>query len=103
MGEGSSVAVSCYVGHRCGSDPALLRLWLQPVSVGPIGPLAWDFPYTAGVALNIKNQTKPNQTKRKQKGYILFSLYAPCKLTWNLGFWTQPTEEYNAYSVFIGT
>ena len=27
--KGSGVALSCGVGHRCGSDPALLWLWFR--------------------------------------------------------------------------
>ena len=29
----------------------MLWLWLRPVAVAPIGSLAWEFPYAAGVAL----------------------------------------------------
>ena len=31
--KGSSVAVSCGVGRRCGSDPMLLWLWRRPVEL----------------------------------------------------------------------
>ena len=43
--------MSCDVGHRRGSDPVLLWLWCRPVAVAPIGPLAWESPYTTGAAL----------------------------------------------------
>ena len=43
--------MSCDVGHRCGSDPALLWLWRRPVTTVPIRPLAWEPPYAAGAAL----------------------------------------------------
>ena len=33
--------MSCCVGHRHGSDLALLCLWCRPAAVAPIGPLAW--------------------------------------------------------------
>ena len=52
LGYGSSVAVSCGVGHRCGSDPACHR----PAAVALIRPLAWEPPYIAGAAL--KSKTK---------------------------------------------
>ena len=42
--------VSCGVGCRHGSDPALLWLWRRPAAITPIGPLAWEPPYAAGVA-----------------------------------------------------
>ena len=50
-GQGSSVSVSCGVGHRCGSDPSLLRLWHRLAAIAPIGPLAWEPSYAVGVAL----------------------------------------------------
>ena len=42
------------VGHRCGSDPVLLWLWCRPAAAAPIGPLAWELPHAAGVALKRK-------------------------------------------------
>ena len=39
------VAVSCGVGHRCGSDLAWLWLWLRLAVVALIGPLAREPPY----------------------------------------------------------
>ena len=39
-----NVAVSCGVGHRCGSDPVLLWLWCKPMAIAPIHPLAWEPP-----------------------------------------------------------
>ena len=32
-------------------DPALLWLWRRPAATALIGPLAWEPPYAAGVAL----------------------------------------------------
>ena len=56
VGRGSSVAMSCGVGHRRGSDHMLLLLWLwwRLAATAPIGPLAWEFPYAMGVALKSK-------------------------------------------------
>ena len=45
MSQGSGLAVSCGVGHRCGSDPS------RPASVAPI-------PCASGMAL--KRKTKKN-------------------------------------------
>ena len=42
--------MSCGVGRRSGSDPALLWLWGRPVAMAPIRPLAWEPPYAAGAA-----------------------------------------------------
>ena len=43
--------MNCGVGHRCGSDPMLLWLWRRPVATSLILHLAWEPPYTVGVAL----------------------------------------------------
>ena len=52
-----SVAVSCGVGHRHGSDPTLLWLWCKPAAPAPIRPLAWEPPYAMGAALR-RQKTK---------------------------------------------
>ena len=57
-GLGSGIAVSYGVGHRGGSDPALLRLCLWPAAA--IWSLAWETPCAAGVALK-------KQKKKKEK------------------------------------
>ena len=50
-----------WLGHRRGSDRALLWLWHRPAATAPIGPLAWKLPYVMGVAL------KRPKKKRKKK------------------------------------
>ena len=45
-----SVAVSCGVGCRRGSDPELLWIWCRPAATAPIRPLAWESPYAVGAA-----------------------------------------------------
>ena len=42
-----SVAVSCGVGRRRGSDPALLWLWYRLAATALIWPLAWEPLYAA--------------------------------------------------------
>ena len=37
--------MSCGVGCRLSSDPALLWLWRRSAAVAPIRPLAWEPPY----------------------------------------------------------
>ena len=56
VGQGSGIAVSCGVGHRCSSDPPLLRLWCRPEAEALIQPLAWEIPYAVGVALKSKKK-----------------------------------------------
>jgi len=54
--------MSCGVGHRHGSDPGLLWLWRGLAATAPIRPLAWEPPYTTGVAL----EKRPKKPKNKQ-------------------------------------
>ena len=63
--------VSCSVGHRRGSDPALL--WRRLAATAPFRPLAWDPPYATRAALEkakrqikIKIKNKNNKQKLKQ-------------------------------------
>ena len=65
-GLSSGVAMSCDVGCRYGSDPALLWLWCRPVATAPIGFLAWEPAYAVGAALKSKNKNKQNKTKGSQ-------------------------------------
>ena len=58
MGQGSSIALSCGVGCRCTSDPALLWLWHRPAATAPIRPLAWEPPYAEGAALEMAKKKK---------------------------------------------
>ena len=52
--------MSCGVGGRHSSDPALLWLWQRLEAAALIRPLAWEPPYTSGAAL-----------KRQKKSIIL--------------------------------
>ena len=42
LGWGSSIAMSCGVGHRCGLDLMLLWQWHRPAATAPIRPLTWN-------------------------------------------------------------
>ena len=67
--------MSCGVGHRRGSDLALLWLWCRPAAIAPIRPLAWEPPYAADVALKRQKTSllgllakiKCKKTKDKEK------------------------------------
>ena len=59
--------MSCGVGCRRGSDPALLWLWHRLVATAPIGPLAWEPPYAAGAAKEITTKKKEKKEKKKKK------------------------------------
>ena len=59
--------MSCGVGSRCGSDPALPWLWRRPVATAPIQPQAWEPPYAMGMAQEMaKRQKTKTKTKTKQ-------------------------------------
>jgi len=57
--------VSCGVGCRCGSDSALLWLWGRPVDTAPTQPLAWEPPYTSGMAQEMEKR----QLKKKSDSF----------------------------------
>ena len=62
----TGVAVSCGIGCRRGSDPALLQLWRRPVAAAPIRRLAWEPPCAAGAALEMAKRQKTKQNKTKE-------------------------------------
>ena len=55
------------VGHRHGSDPTLLWLWLRPVATALTGPQAWEPPYATGVALEKAERQKDKKKKKFQQ------------------------------------
>ena len=61
--------MSCGVGHRHGSDLALLWLWHRPGATAPTRPLAWEPPYAVGAALekDKKTKTKLNNASTKKQ------------------------------------
>ena len=60
--------MSCGVGQRGGSDPALLWLRCRPAATALIQPLAWEPPYAMGSALEkTKRPKKLNNKKNKIK------------------------------------
>ena len=53
--------MSCGIGHKRGSDLALLWLWHRPVATAPNRPLAWEPPYAVGAVQEMaKRQKKIN-------------------------------------------
>ena len=57
--------MSCGVGYRHGSDPALLWLWHRLLATALIRTLAWEPPYAVGVAL-----AKAKRQRQKQKNFF---------------------------------
>ena len=68
MGQGSHIAVSYGVGHRCALDLALLWLRRRPAATAPIRPLTWEPPNATGLTLK-----RPKQ-KQKQKQKLSLKL-----------------------------
>ena len=59
--------MSCGVGCRCASDPALLWLWHRPAAMALIRPLAWEPPYALRRAQEMaKRQIKKKKKKKKR-------------------------------------
>ena len=59
--------MSCGVGCRHGSDPALLWLWHGPAAAAQIRPLAWEPPQVVSVALKRQKGQKKKKKKKKKK------------------------------------
>ena len=57
--------MSCGVGYRHGSDPALLWLWHRLAATVLIRPLAWEPPYAMGAALEKPKKKRKKERKRK--------------------------------------
>ena len=67
-GLGIRVAMSCGVGGRHGSDPALLWLWRRPAAVALIQPLALELPYAEGTIL--KKRTAHSEMVYDEKNLV---------------------------------
>ena len=58
--------MSCGVDRRYSSDPMLLWLWCRLLATALIGPLAWEPPYAAHVALEKQKDQKKKKKKKKE-------------------------------------
>ena len=56
-----ALSVSCGVRCRRSLDPALLWLWLRPVTMALIRPLAWEPPYAVGSSPRKGTKSKINK------------------------------------------
>ena len=61
--------MSSSVGHRGGSDPALLQLWQRLAAAAPSQFLAQELPYAAGVAQKRKKEIKKKKFFKKILNY----------------------------------
>ena len=67
VGRGSGVAMSCGVGRRHGSDPALLWVWCRPAAVAQIQPLVLELSICCECSPK-KTNKQTNKTKKNQRG-----------------------------------
>ena len=70
--------MSCGVGRRCSSDPALLWLWYRLAATALIRPLAREPPDAVGKA---QEMAKKDKKKKKKKGEEEGTLSLPYKDT----------------------
>ena len=56
--------MSCGVGRRQGSDPALLWLCCSLAATAPLRPLAWEPPHATGAALVKDKKTKKEKNPK---------------------------------------
>ena len=75
VGSIPGIAMSCGVGHRCGSEPLWLWLWRRLAAAALIQPLVWEPPYAMGVAL----KKKAKQTKKKMWYVYVMKYYSLIK------------------------
>ena len=82
--SGLSIAMSCGVGHRLGSDPTLLWLWWSPAATALIRPLALELPYAEGAALKSKKRKK-----RRKACIMVLNLHTPAPMQRTGSFWPR--------------
>ena len=59
---------------QTGSDPTLLWLWCRLAATDTIQPIAWEPPYTTGVALK-RQKVKKKKEKKEHKKFRFMSVY----------------------------
>ena len=80
--------MGCDVGHRLGSDPALLWLWCGPAAIALIQPLALEPPYAVGAALKKKKKKKKKEEEEDWHFQLQTLLPTPTPSSWE-GRWTR--------------
>ena len=88
----------CGVGGRCSSDLALLWLWRRSAATAPIGPLAWEPPYAAGVALEKDKQTIKKSPQAANAGEGVEKRGPSCTVGGNLSWSNHYGDQYGGSS-----
>ena len=66
--------MSCGIGRRRGSDPALLWLWCRLVAIAPIRTLAWETPCAVGAAQEMAKKKKKERQDEKTVVYTAIKI-----------------------------
>ena len=89
--------MSCGVGRRRGSDPALLWLWRRLAATAPMGPLAWESPYAVRASLEEAKRPPPKKIRPQQRleeqgklSVLRFNVGVPVVAQWL----TNPTRNH---------
>ena len=62
--------MSCGVGGRRGSDPALVWLCQRLAAAALLQPLAWEPPYAASIALKSKKKKSQLDKRKRAAAYL---------------------------------
>ena len=73
--------MSCGVGHRHSSDPALLWLGCRLAAKSQIRLLAWEPPHAGGAAKEMAKKKKKKKKERKKEKRVLFENSKKRRLT----------------------
>ena len=90
--------MSCGLGRRCGSDPALPWLWSRPAATAPIRPLAWEPAYAVGVALEKTKKKKKKKATLEVAGVRKQVVFQESQLS---AFWFWPAWGLHACAQHI--
>ena len=96
VGWGSSIVMSCGLGHSHSLDLVLLWLWYRPETTAQIWFLAWEPPYAKGSALK-KTKKKKNLLMGPLLLQLWFLLFLTFSSAWDLYCNSAPTSDYWSY------
>ena len=90
--------MSCDIGRRCGSDPALLWLWHRPAATARIRPLAWEPLYATGTALE---KSKKKKKKKENVIHLPLPIYDPSTFSKNMSHYVNWSSSETHFSNHI--
>ena len=85
--------MSCGIGCRRGSYPALLWLWCRQAATAPIRPLIWEPPSAAEAAQEMaKRQKKEKEKKKKERLFKKDNPIEKCAKDMEFPLWLSSNE-----------